>query len=154
MVVGEAPGADEDKRGSPFVGRAGRVLDKLLAEIGVERADVYVANVVMCRPLNNRRNNRRPTRAEIDKCAPYLAAQLAAINPSVVIALGNTASRHLLATSDGIIELRKREHKVGNAVVVPTLHPSALNRRSDWRRYASEDFKRARRSLDQAADLG
>ncbi len=127
MVVGEGPGRDEDLQGRPFVGRSGQLLDRLLAEeAGMDRAEVYIANVVKCRPPNN----RDPEPAEIEACHPYLAGQVAQIAPRVVLTLGNFSTRTLLSTKEGITKLRGRAHPWGpdGTVVVPTFHPAAALR--------------------------
>ncbi len=127
MVVGEGPGRDEDLQGRPFVGRSGQLLDRLLAEeTGLARAEVYIANVVKCRPPNN----RDPQPVEIDSCRPFLDQQVELIGPSVVVTLGNFATRTLLGTTDGINKLRGRSFPWGSsgAVLVPTFHPAAALR--------------------------
>jgi DNA polymerase len=125
MFVGEGPGADEDRIGEPFVGRAGKLLTRLIEGIGLTRDDVYIANVVKCRPPGN----RDPLPPEIEACSPYLDAQLDFIEPSVVVTLGNFATKLLLQTKDGITKLRGREFPFrGDRVLVPVLHPSAVLR--------------------------
>lgn len=126
MVVGEAPGRDEDLQGRPFVGRSGRLLDRLLAEeASLRRDQVYITNVVKCRPPGN----RDPLPAEIASCHPYLDQQVALINPAVVLTLGNFATKLLLGTTEGITTLRGRAYpfRVG-VVLVPTFHPAAALR--------------------------
>ena len=128
VFVGEGPGAEEDKQGIPFVGRAGRLLTRLLEGIDLTREQVYIANVVKCRPPGN----RDPQPEEIDACRPYLEAQLGFIAPRVVVTLGNFATKLLLDTKQGITKLRGRTYPFalphGGAVLVPTLHPSAVLR--------------------------
>ncbi|MFM8305280.1 MAG: uracil-DNA glycosylase [Actinomycetota bacterium] len=124
MFVGEGPGAEEDRQGVPFVGRAGQLLTRLVEGIGLTRDAVYIANVVKCRPPGN----RDPQPAEIDACRPYLEAQIAAIGPRVVVTLGNFATKLLLDTKTGITKLRGQEFPFGDAVLVPTLHPAAVLR--------------------------
>ncbi len=124
MFVGEGPGADEDRRGEPFVGRAGQLLTRLIEGIGLTRDDVYIANVVKCRPPGN----RDPQPQEIAECRPYLDAQLGFVAPRVVVTLGNFATKLLLDTKVGITRLRGQEHPYGDAVLVPTLHPAAVLR--------------------------
>jgi DNA polymerase len=124
MFVGEGPGAEEDRQGIPFVGRAGQLLTRLIEGIGFGRDHVYIANVVKCRPPGN----RDPQPAEIDACRPYLEAQLAFVAPRVVVTLGNFATKLLLDTKEGITKLRGREFPFGGAVLVPTLHPAAVLR--------------------------
>ena len=125
MFVGEGPGQQEDLQGEPFVGRAGQLLTKLIEGIGTTRADVYIANVLKCRPPGN----RDPLPAEIEACHPYLAAQIEFIDPRVVVTLGNFATKLLLETKEGITKLRGREFGFQDkAVLVPTFHPSAVLR--------------------------
>ncbi|MCU1430273.1 MAG: uracil-DNA glycosylase, family 4 [Actinomycetia bacterium] len=128
MFVGEGPGAQEDLQGIPFVGRAGGLLTQLIEGIGLTRDDVYIANVVKCRPPGN----RDPLPDEIAACSPWLDRQLELIAPKVVVTLGNFATKLLLQTKDGITKLRGKEftyERAGNrAVLVPTFHPSAVLR--------------------------
>lgn len=125
MFVGEAPGRDEDLQGEPFVGRSGKLLDKLvLEELGVDRSRFYIANVVKCRPPDN----RDPKPEEIASCRPYLEAQLALIAPTVVITLGNFATKLLLQTDLGITKVRGRAYPLDGRHLVPTYHPAAALR--------------------------
>ena len=125
LFVGEGPGAEEDRRGEPFVGRSGKLLDQLvLEEMGLTRDGFYIANVVKCRPPEN----RDPRPEEISACHPWLARQLELIAPKVVVTLGNFASRTLLGTKEGITRLRGRSYPYGDAVLVPTFHPAAILR--------------------------
>lgn len=127
MVVGEGPGADEDREGRPFVGRSGRLLERLLAEeAGLRRDQVYIANVVKCRPPGN----RDPLPDEIEACRPYLEAQVDLVGPAVVLTLGRFATQLLLATSERISDLRGRTYPWGptGTVLVPTFHPAAALR--------------------------
>jgi DNA polymerase len=125
MFVGEAPGRDEDLQGVPFVGRSGQLLDRLLAEeVGLGREAVYIANVVKCRPPDN----RDPKPDEIAACRPYLEEQVALIAPKVVVTLGNFATRLLLDTDQGITKLRGRSYPMGATQLVPTFHPAAALR--------------------------
>ncbi|MDG2428891.1 MAG: uracil-DNA glycosylase [Acidimicrobiales bacterium] len=144
VFVGEAPGAREDECGVPFVGRSGQLLDRLLEEeLGVERADVYIANVVKCRPPDN----RDPRSDEIAACRPYLTCQLDLVNPVVIITLGNFASRLLLETKTGITKLRGNNYYYGDSLrhLVPTFHPAAaLRGGSGVLAHMRNDFGRAR----------
>ncbi len=125
MFVGEAPGREEDLQGEPFVGRSGRLLDRLLLEeLGIDRRGVYIANVVKCRPPDN----RDPKADEIAACRPYLSAQLDLIAPRVVVTLGNFATKLLLDTDRGITKLRGRSYDLGPRQLVPTYHPAAALR--------------------------
>ena len=125
MFVGEGPGAEEDKQGIPFVGRAGQLLTRLVEGIGLTRDDVYIANVVKCRPPGN----RDPQPEEIEACRPYLEGQLHFLQPRVVVTLGNFATKLLLETKEGITKLRGREFPYRDgAVLIPTFHPAAVLR--------------------------
>jgi DNA polymerase len=122
MFVGEAPGRDEDLQGEPFVGRSGKLLDKLvLEEMGLTREQFYIGNVLKCRPPGN----RDPKPDEIASCRPYLEQQIELIKPRVVITLGNFATKLLLDTTDGITKVRGHVYAYGDAALVPTFHPSA-----------------------------
>ena len=148
MFVGEAPGRNEDLRGEPFVGAAGRLLDELLASIGLVRDDVYIANVLKCRPPGN----RDPRPDEIETCTPFLAAQIAAIAPKVIATLGNFATKYLLGTEKGITTLRGRLFHVDGRRVVPIFHPAAALYSPDKRDVLFEDFRRLRTVIDRADD--
>ena len=125
MLVGEGPGRDEDLQGEPFVGRSGQLLDRVLhEETGLTRDDVYITNVVMCRPPGN----RDPMPGEVASCRPYLEQKLELVDPRVVLTLGNFAARLLLDTTLGIKQLRRRTYRYGRAKVVPTFHPSFVLR--------------------------
>jgi len=124
MIVGEGPGREEDLRGLPFVGRSGQLLDQLLGEIGLERSDVYIANVVKCRPPGN----RDPRPDEIDACKHYLREQIQIIDPTVVITLGNFSTKLLLREQRGITKLRGVAYAWWKRVLVPTFHPAAALR--------------------------
>jgi uracil-DNA glycosylase family 4 len=139
MFVGEAPGADEDVQGIPFVGRAGQLLTKMIEAMGFSRDDVYIANVLKCRPPGN----RNPEPDEIAMCQPFLFRQLASIQPKVVIALGAFAARTLLETQDPISRLRGRVFDYRGAKLIPTFHPSFLLRSPGYKREAWDDLKKA-----------
>ena len=126
VFVGEAPGRHEDEQGLPFVGPSGQLLERLLAEIGLERRDVFIANVVKCRPPSN----RDPKTEEIDACKGYLREQLVLIDPKVVVTLGNFSSKLLLATETGITRLRGTAYEWWGRYLVPTFHPAAALRGS------------------------
>ena len=145
MFVGEAPGADEDIQGEPFVGRAGQLLTKMIEAMGFQREDVYIANVLKCRPPNN----RNPEPDEVEQCEPFLMRQIASIQPKVIVALGAFAIRTLLQTSAPVSRLRGRVHDVRGAKVVPTFHPSFLLRSPGYKREAWDDLKLALTLLDR-----
>ena len=143
MFVGEAPGADEDIQGIPFVGRAGQLLTKMIQAIQLERDQVYIANVIKCRPPDN----RNPEPDEIDTCQPFLFRQIAAVRPKVIVALGSFAAKTLLKTQDSISRLRGRVYDFQGAKLIPTFHPSYLLRSPQFKREAWEDLKKARALL-------
>jgi DNA polymerase len=124
MVVGEGPGQQEDEQGVPFVGRSGQLLVRLLGEIGFDREDVYIANVVKCRPPRN----RDPQPDEIDACKPYLRRQIELVDPVVVVTVGNFSSKLLLGTTTGITKLRGTAYEWWGRHLVPTFHPAAALR--------------------------
>ena len=128
MFVGEDPGRNEDLQGEPFVGAAGQKLNGLLAEAGLRREDIYIANVVKCRPSGNR--NPRPE--EIEACAPFLREQIRSIWPDVIVCLGNFATQFILKTDQGVTKLRGRFHRTGHFIVMPTFHPAATIYHPDW----------------------
>lgn len=145
MFVGEAPGAEEDRTGRPFVGEAGKLLDRMMASVGLERPDVYIGNIVKVRPAENR--TPRPDECEV--CGPWLLAQIAAIRPRVVVALGGTPSKYLLQTTTGITRLRgiRADVEIDGLLVpvVPTFHPAYVLRQytPEVRRAVWEDLKQA-----------
>jgi len=143
MFVGEAPGADEDIQGIPFVGRAGQLLTKMILAINLERDQVYIANVIKCRPPGN----RNPEPDEIATCEPFLFQQIDAVRPRVIVALGAFAAKTLLRTEEPISRLRGRIYDFRGAKLIPTFHPSFLLRSPDRKRDAWEDLKRARALL-------
>lgn len=132
VFVGEAPGADEDRQGQPFVGEAGQILTRIITAMGLTRDDVYICNVLKCRPPGN----RNPQQAEIDLCAPFLLEQLRVIRPKALVALGTFAAQTLLGTKEPISRLRGRFHDFHGIPLMPTFHPSFLLRnRTDKQRY-------------------
>jgi uracil-DNA glycosylase family 4 len=143
MFVGEAPGADEDIQGEPFVGRAGQLLTKIIEAIGLRRADVYIANVIKCRPPGN----RNPEPDEVEQCEPFLFRQIDTIKPKVIVALGKFAAQCLLRTTDPITRLRGREFKYRDAILIPTYHPAYLLRTPSAKRDVWDDMKKVRSIL-------
>jgi uracil-DNA glycosylase family 4 len=139
MFVGEGPGADEDIQGIPFVGRAGQLLTKMIEAMGFVRDEVYIANVVKCRPPQN----RNPEPDEIASCEPFLFRQIECVKPRVIIALGSFAAKTLLRTQDPISRLRGRVYEYHGAKLIPTFHPSFLLRSPAQKKYAWEDLKTA-----------
>jgi DNA polymerase len=143
MFVGEAPGADEDVQGIPFVGRAGQLLTKIIEAIDLKREDVYIANVIKCRPPGN----RNPEQDEVETCEPFLFRQIDIIKPKVVVALGTFAARALLRTLDPISRLRGRVYDYRGAKLIPTFHPAYLLRNPSSKREVWEDMKLVRKLL-------
>ena len=149
MFVGEAPGADEDIQGIPFVGRAGQLLTKIIEAIGLTRDDVYIANVIKCRPPQN----RNPEPDEVETCEPFLFRQIDIIKPKVIVALGKFAAQALLRTLDPISRLRGRVFEYRGAKLIPTFHPAYLLRNPSSKREVWEDMKLAKQSLNQNSKL-
>ena len=143
MFVGEAPGADEDIQGEPFVGRAGQLLTKIIEAINLKREDVYIANVIKCRPPQN----RNPEPDEVEQCEPFLFRQIETIKPKVIVALGKFAAQSLLKTTEPITRIRGREYKYRDAILMPTYHPAYLLRNPSSKREVWEDMKRVRAIL-------
>lgn len=147
MLVGEAPGVEEDRRGEPFVGRAGRLLDEMLAALGLGRERVYIANILKCRPPNN----RDPQAEEIARCAGYLARQVELVQPTLILALGRIAAQNLLKTTVSLSRLRGEVHGFGAqpVPVLVTYHPAYLLRTPQDKGKAWQDLRRARAMLEQ-----
>ncbi len=143
MFVGEGPGADEDEQGEPFVGRAGQLLNKMIAAMGLRREDVYIANVVKCRPPGN----RTPEREECDTCSPFLLRQIEAIQPKVIVALGAVAAKNLLGLNDSMASLRGRVYDFRGAKLIVTYHPAFLLRDPRQKGEAWKDLQIAMREL-------
>ncbi len=139
MVVGEAPGAEEDRLGEPFVGRAGQLLNSMLRAAGFERPQVYIANVLKCRPPNN----RDPAADEVEHCLPYLRRQIELVDPAVILCVGRIAAQRLLARDDTIARMRGRVHRLGHTPVVVTYHPAYLLRAPTEKRKAWQDLRLA-----------
>jgi len=144
MFVGEAPGADEDEQGVPFVGRAGQLLTKIIEAIGLTREDVYIANVIKCRPPQN----RNPEPDEVETCEPFLFQQIDAIKPRVIVALGKFGAQTLLRTQEPISKLRGQVHEFRGAKLIPTFHPAYLLRNPPAKREVWEDMKKVRQLLN------
>jgi uracil-DNA glycosylase len=138
MFVGEGPGADEDEQGIPFVGRAGQLLTQIIKAMGFERDQVYIANVVKCRPPGN----RNPEPDEIEQCEPFLVRQIEAIEPEVIVALGKFAAQTLLRSTTPITRLRGEFHRFGRVDLMPTFHPSYLLRNPAAKREVWDDMKK------------
>ena len=145
MFVGEAPGADEDAQGRPFVGRAGQLLTKIIEAIGMKREDVLIGNVNRCRPPGN----RQPTLEEAAICRPFLFREIAAVKPDVIVVMGNTALRNLLEVREGITRVRGKFQDFRGIKVMPTFHPAYLLRDPSKKRETWEDLKKVRDYLDK-----
>jgi uracil-DNA glycosylase family 4 len=150
MCVGEAPGANEDEQGKPFVGQAGQLLTKILAAIDLKREDVFIANVLKHRPPGN----RNPLPDEVIACSPYLVRQIELVRPKVILALGTFAAQTLLETKLTIGKLRGQVHRYYGVPLIVTYHPAALLRNPAWKRPTWEDVQLARRILDRARPAG
>lgn len=145
MLIGEAPGADEDKQGEPFVGRAGKLLNDILKAIKFEREDVYIANILKCRPPGN----RDPLPSEMETCMPYLIKQIELIKPKVILCLGRVAGNGLLNRKDTLADLRQDIHEFNGVKVIVTYHPAALLRNPNWKRGCWEDVQKFRKLYDE-----
>jgi uracil-DNA glycosylase family 4 len=145
MVVGEGPGAEEDKQGLPFVGRAGKLLTDILKAIKFERDDVFIANIVKCRPPDN----RTPLPDEMETCLPYLKKQIEIIKPKVILCLGLTAAKGLLKKRDSLTSMRGKVFEFENIKVMVTYHPAALLRNPNWKRPCWEDLQKFRKLYDE-----
>ena len=137
MFIGEGPGADEDRLGEPFVGKAGRLLNKMVEVLGLNRMDFYIANVVKCRPTGN----RNPTVAEVSQCLPILEQQIELVHPRLIVTLGNVPTQALLPGIDGITKVRGHLQKYRQWTVLPTFHPSYLLRNRSAMHFAWDDFR-------------
>ncbi len=146
VFIGEAPGRDEDRRGEPFVGRAGQLLTKIFEAIGLVREDVFITNVLKCRPPDN----RDPQESEVRCCEKYLISQIELIKPQVICALGRIAAQWLLQTKASLSVLRAGEYYYRGIRVLVTYHPAALLRSPEMKRPAWEDFKRLKEMLEKA----
>jgi uracil-DNA glycosylase family 4 len=143
VFVGEAPGRDEDLQGEPFVGEAGQLLTKIIQAMGVERREVYICNVLKCRPPHN----RNPLPAEIEQCHPFLLRQLKAISPGAIVALGTFAAQTLLKTREPISKLRGKFHDYHGIPLMPTFHPAFLLRNASMKREVWEDMQQVMKLL-------
>ncbi len=145
LVVGEGPGADEDKQGEPFVGRAGKLLNDILKAINFKREEVYIANIVKCRPPGN----RTPLIEEMDSCFPYLSKQIELIKPKLILALGLTAAQGLLKKRDSLTSMRGKIFDYRGIKTMVTYHPAALLRNPQWKRGCWEDVQKFRKLYDE-----
>lgn len=145
MLIGEAPGADEDKQGEPFVGRAGKLLNDILTAINFQRSEVYIANILKCRPPNN----RDPLPSEEETCKPYLMKQIELIKPKVILCLGRVAANALLDKKITLGAFRENNYEINGIQVVVTYHPAALLRNPNWKRGCWDDVKKFRKIYDE-----
>jgi DNA polymerase len=145
MFVGEAPGADEDAQGKPFVGRSGQLLTKIIESIGLKREDVFIGNINRCRPPGN----RTPTLPEAETCKPFLIREIAIVRPKVIVVMGNTAMKNLLETKEGITKLRGEFIDYYGVKVMPTFHPAYLLRDPRKKREVWEDMKKVRDEINK-----
>ncbi|MFH1824039.1 MAG: uracil-DNA glycosylase [Candidatus Firestonebacteria bacterium] len=145
VFIGEAPGRDEDEQGRPFVGRAGQLLTKIIESINFKREEVFILNILKCRPPNN----RPPEPDEVEKCKPYLEKQLEMINPVIICTLGNPSTQTLLNTKEGITKIRGNIFFWKGIEVIPTLHPSACLRFPDYKKDVWKDVKLLRKEYDR-----
>lgn len=150
VFIGEAPGADEDAQGKPFVGRAGQLLNKILEAIHFKREEVYICNILKCRPPNN----REPQPDEIDQCEPHLWKQLELLNPKIIVCLGRVAGQTLLRTTESLGELRGKVHSYRGIKLVVTYHPAALLRNPNWKKPTWEDVQWIRKMYDEMNAAG
>jgi len=146
MFIGEAPGADEDAQGEPFVGKAGQLLNKIIEAIGMKREEVYICNILKCRPPNN----RDPEPSEMETCSSYLYKQIDLVKPKFIICLGRISAQWLLQTNEGLSAMRGKVHDLRGAKLIVTYHPAALLRNPNWKRPAWEDMKMFKRLYDEA----
>jgi len=146
LIIGEGPGATEDSTGKPFVGRSGELLSKMLENVlGLKRADVYITNIVKCRPPNN----RAPTPTEAHTCQPYLLKQIELIKPKLILTLGATAYHYLTGDDTGITKVRGTVHTYGTATLIPTYHPSYLLRNPSAKKEVFEDLKKVKALMER-----
>lgn len=145
MLVGEAPGAEEDKQGEPFVGRAGKLLTDILRAINFTREEVYIANILKCRPPNN----RDPLASEVEKCRPHLLKQIDLIKPKMILCLGRVAAIELLKKNLTLTKLREEVHELNGIKVMATYHPAALLRNPNWKKGCWEDVQKFRKLYDE-----
>ena len=149
MFIGEAPGADEDAQGEPFVGRAGQLFNKILTAIKMKREDVYICNILKCRPPEN----RDPLASEMETCTPYLDKQIDLIKPQFIVCLGRIAAQWLLKTNDSLTKMREKVHEYKGAKLIITYHPAALLRNPNWKYPAWEDMKLFKKMYDEPSIL-
>ncbi len=146
VFIGEGPGADEDEQGRPFVGRAGKLLDRMILAVGLKREEVYICNIVKCRPPGN----RTPEKDEVDACSPFLYRQIEAIKPRLICCLGAPAVRTVLGIKEGITKIRGQFYDFGSCKALPTVHPAYVLRNPREEKILREDFEKIRDFLKGA----
>jgi DNA polymerase len=149
MFIGEGPGGTEDKKGRPFVGRAGRLLDKILESVKISREDIYITNIVKCRPPDN----RNPHDKEMETCSPILKSEVKYIKPKVIVPLGSVSLKYLLGSDKKITEDRGKWFKKGNLYFLPTFHPAYLLRNENMKKKVYKDFIKIKKSIDRINEL-
>ena len=149
MLIGEGPGATEDRQGRPFVGRAGRLMDKIFDAVGLKREELYITNVVKCRPPDN----RVPHQNEFESCVSILMAEIELIQPKVIVTLGSTATEYLFDPPDSITNIRGNWFQRGDIYFLPTFHPAYLLRNENMKKYSWHDFKLIKKAADRIKEL-
>ena len=149
MLIGEGPGATEDRQGKPFVGRAGRLMDKIFDAVGLKREELYITNVVKCRPPDN----RVPHQNEFESCVSILIAEIELIQPKVIVTLGSTATEYLFDPPDSITNIRGNWFQRGDIYFLPTFHPAYLLRNENMKKYSWYDFKLIKKAADRIKEL-
>lgn len=149
MFIGEGPGADEDRLGEPFVGKAGQLLNRIFQAVGIKRDEVYITNIVKCRPPYN----RAPSKSEADCCAPILIAEINLIKPKVIVPLGSVSLKYLVDEQASITRMRGKWIKRGSLYLLPTFHPSYLLRNEGMKKFAWYDFQLIKKAIDRIAEL-
>ena len=149
MLIGEGPGADEDRLGSPFVGRAGKLMDKMLAAVDLKREDLYITNVIKCRPPGN----RVPHQNEFEACVSILRAEIELVQPKVIVTLGSTATKYLINPEKSITKVRGKWFQRGDIFFLPTFHPAYLLRNEKMKKYSWYDFKLIKKAAERIKEI-
>lgn len=149
MLIGEGPGANEDRLGRPFVGRAGKLMDKILASVNLKRKELYITNVIKCRPSGN----RAPRQNEFEACVSILSSEIELIQPKVIVTLGSTATKYLINPEESITNVRGKWFKRGDLYILPTFHPAYLLRNEKMKKYSWHDFKLIKKAADRIKEL-
>lgn len=149
MLIGEGPGANEDRLGRPFVGRAGKLMDKILESVNLKREDIYITNVIKCRPPGN----RVPHQNEFEACVSILMAEIKLIKPKVIVTMGSTATKYLIDPEKSITNVRGKWFKRGDIFVLPTFHPAYLLRNEKMKKYSWYDFKLIKKAANRIKEL-